>query len=228
MKLCLAQEYCISIREGRVYRLMKQMNLPKMSTAKPPKLKSSAQETGVCTNLLAQQFNQPAPNLVWVCDFTYVRVGARFCYLCVILDLYARKVIACRVGKRIDRFLAIDTLRDAVQLRGVSKGILFHTDRGSQFTSSDFRKEIDSFHMIQSFSAKGHPYDNAVMECFFKYLKKEELNRRHFQSVEQLKQSLVSYIAGFYNPLRPHSHNNGLPPNHMEDRYFANLSCPLY
>ena len=138
---------------------MKQMNLPKMSTAKPPKLKSSAQETGVCTNLLAQQFNQPAPNLVWVCDFTYVRVGARFCYLCVILDLYARKVIACRVGKRIDRFLAIDTLRDAVQLRGVSKGILFHTDRGSQFTSSDFRKEIDSFHMIQSFSAKGHPYD---------------------------------------------------------------------
>lgn len=59
-------------------------------------------------------------------------------------------------------------------------------------------------------------------------LEKEELNRRHFQSVEQLKQSLVSYIAGFYNPLRPHSHNNGLPPNHMEDRYFANLSCPLY
>ena len=154
---------------------MKQMNLPKMSTVKPPKQKPSAEEVGVCTNLLAQQFNQPAPNLVWVCDFTYVRVGTRFFYLCVILDLYARKVIACRVGKRIDRFLAIDTLRDAVRRRGVSKGVMFHTDRGSQFTSSDFRKEIDSLHMIQSFSAKGHPYDNAVMECFFKYLKKEEL-----------------------------------------------------
>ena len=86
-----------------------------MSTAKPPKLKSSAREIGVCTNLLAQQFNQPAPNLVWVCDFTYVRVGARFCYLCVILDLHAKKVIACRVGKRIDRFLTIDTLRNAIR-----------------------------------------------------------------------------------------------------------------
>ena len=166
---------------------MKQMNLPKMSTVKPPKQKSSAEEVGVCTNLLAQQFNQPAPNLIWVCDFTYVRVGTRFFYLCVILDLYARKVIACQVGKR-----------------------------------------IDSLHMVQSFSAKGHPYDNAVMECFFKYLKNEELNRRHFQSMEQLKQSLVSYIAGFYNPIRPHSHNHDLSPNQMEDRYFANFTCPLY
>lgn len=228
MKLCLAQEYCISISEGRVYRLMKEMNLPKMSTVKPPKQKSSLEDPGVCTNLLAQKFNQPAPNLVWVCDFTYVRVGERFCYVCAILDLYSRKVIACRIGKRIDRFLAIDTLRDAVRRRGVSEGVMFHTDRGCQFTSSDFRKEIDALHMVQSFSAKGHPYDNAVMECFFKYLKKEELNRRHFQSVEQLKQSLISYIAGFYNPIRPHSHNHGLSPNQMEDRYFANFTCPLY
>ncbi len=228
MKLCLAREFCISISEGRVYRLMKQMNLPKMSTAKTPKQKSSHEDPGVCANLLAQKLNQSVPNLVWVCDFTYVRVGERFCYICAILDLYSRKVIACRIGKRIDRFLAIDTLRDAVRRRGVSEGVLFHTDRGSQFTSSDFRKEIDSFHMIQSFSAKGYPYDNAVMECFFKYLKKEELNRRHFQSAEQLNQSLVSYIVGFYNPIRPHSHNHGLSPNQMEDRYFANFTCTLY
>ena len=163
-----------------------------------------------------------------MCDFTYVRVGEQFCYICAILDLYSRKVIACRIGKWIDRFLAIDTLRDAVRRRGVSKGIVFHTDRGCQFTSSDFRKEIDTLHIIQSFSVKGHPYDNAVIECFFKYLKKEELNRRHFQSVEQLKQSLISYIAGFDNPIRPHSHNHGLSPNQMEDCYFANFTCPLY
>ena len=149
------------------------------STASPlqlsPKPKVFTQETGICTNLLAQQSNQSAPNLVWVCDFTYVRVETRFFYLCVILDLYARKVIACRVGKRIDRFLSINTLRHAVRRRGVSKGVMFHTDRGSQFTSSNFRKEIDLLHMVQSFSDKGHPHDNAVMECFFKCLKKEEL-----------------------------------------------------
>ena len=163
-----------------------------------------------------KQFDKKAPNLVWVCDFTYVHVGNRFYYICAILDLYARKVIACRVGSKIDRFLAINTLRDAVQYRGVSKGVMFHTDRGSQFTSYDFRKELDKLHMVQSFSAKGHPYDNAVMECFFKYLKKEELDRRSFQTVEQLKQSLLSYIAVFYNPIHPHSHNHGLSPNQAE------------
>lgn len=219
----------MTISEGRVYRLMKEMDLPKMSTVKPPKAaKADKEDVGACQNLLAQQFDQKAPNVVWVSDFTYVKVAGRFFYICAIVDLYARKVIACRVSSKIDRFLAIDTLRDAVRLRGVSKGVLFHTDRGCQFTSADFRKTIDELDMVQSFSAKGHPYDNAVMECFFKYLKKEELNRRSFQSVEQLKLSLVRYISGFYNSVRPHSHNHGLPPNHAENLFFHDFACPLY
>ena len=143
-----------------------------MSTVKPPRAAASKEDACLCQNLLSQRFNQKAPNLVWVCDFTYVKVAGKFHYICAILNLYARKVIACRVGSKIDRFLAIDTLRDAVRLRGVSKGVMFHTDQGSQFTSRDFRMLIDDLGMIQSFSAKGHPYDNAVMECFFKYLKK--------------------------------------------------------
>lgn len=220
LTLCLAQEYCISISEGRGYRLIKQMKLPKMSTVKPPRVAASKENTGVCQNLLSQRFDQKAPNLVWVSDFTYVKVAGKFHYICAILDLYARKVIACRVGSKIDRFLAIDTLRDAVRLRGVSMGVMFHTDQGSQFTSRDFRKVIDELGMIQPFSAKGHPYDNAVMECFFKYLKKEELDRRRFQSVDQLKHSLLSYISGFYNSKRPHSHNLGLPPNLAEFSFF--------
>ena len=75
--------------------------------------------------------------------------------------------------------------------------------------------------MIQSFSAKGHPYDNAVMECFFKYLKKEETNRRNYSSLAELQLSLFKYINGFYNSLRPHSHNNGLSPNQAEAIYFS-------
>lgn len=219
VRICLMRDYCISISEGRVYRLMKEMALPKMSTVKPLKRHNKSTCDGICNNLLAQNFNQQAPNLVWVSDFTYIRVGQRFYYICVILDLFARKVIACRVGSKIDRFLAIDTLRDAVRFRGVSNGVMFHSDRGVQFTSADFRKEIDRLHMVQSFSAKGHPYDNAVMECFFKYLKKEELDRRSFHSVDQLKQSLLSYISGFYNPVRPHSHNHGLSPNQLEAQF---------
>ena len=112
-------------------------------------------------------------------------------------------------------------MQSAVKARKASNGILFHTDRGVQFTSHNFRKLLDSLNIIQSFSAKAHPYDNAVMECFFKYLKKEELNRRSFSSFDQLKLSLVKYIDGFYNPIRPHSHNNGLSPNKMESLFFS-------
>ena len=74
---------------------------------------------------------------------------------------------------------------------------------------------------VQSFSAKGHPYDNAVMECFFKYLKKEETDRNSYHSVRELNLSLFEYINGFYNSVRPHSHNNGLSPNQAELYFFT-------
>ena len=94
MRICLKNEYCINISVGRVYRLMKSMSLPKMSTVKPfiHKFKSVSDEP--CKNILKQEFNQSEPNIVWVCDFTYIRAGGRFYYLCAILDLFSRKVIA--------------------------------------------------------------------------------------------------------------------------------------
>ncbi len=111
----------------------------------------------------------------------------------------------------------MDTVNLAVANRGKSNGIIFHTDRGSQYTSKEFRKHPDNLNMIQSFSAKGHPYDNAVMECFFKYLKKEETNRRSYSSLDELKISLFKYIFGFYNSIRPHSNNGGLSPDDFEN-----------
>lgn len=182
MKICLQNEYCINISVGRVYRLMKSMSLPKMSTQKPYIRKSSSKTDETLKNILHQQFDQREPNLVWVCDFTYIRAGGRFYYLCAILDLFSRKVIAYKLSNKIDAQLAIDTVNLAVANRGKSKDIIFHTDRGSQFTSEQFRKHLDRLNMVQSFSAKGHPYDNAVMECFFKYLKKEEVNRKNYSS----------------------------------------------
>ena len=213
LKLCLLREDRINISDGRVYRLLKSMNLPQMSTKKPFKPAKAKESEGVCVNHLAQQFNPSLPNKVWVCDFTYIKAGGRYYYLCAVMDLFSRKIIAYELSAHIDSALAIRTVNDAVRARGVSNGVLFHTDRGSQFTSHDFRKHLDSLGMIQSFSAKGHPYDNAVMECFFKYLKAEETDRRSYSSFDELKLAVFKYIHGFYNSLRPHSHNNGLPPN---------------
>ena len=173
---------------------MKEMNLPKMSTVKPPKFKYKNIENLTLKNKLSQNFNVPAPNQVWVCDFTYVKVRQRFGYIHAIIDLYARKVIAYNIFNHINTDLAIKTLQSAVKSRQDSNGILFHTDRGVQFTSHNFKKLLDSLNIIQSFSAKTHPYDNAVIECFFKYLKKKELNRHSFSSIHQLNRGLYSDI----------------------------------
>lgn len=202
---------------------MKSMSLPKMSTIKPFKPfvhKSKAASDEHCKNILKQEFDQSEPNVVWVCDFTYIRAARRFYYLCAILDLFSRKVIAYKLSNKIDTQLAIDTLNLAVANRGKSDGIIFHTDRGCRFTAKKFRKHLDNLNMVQSFSEKGHPYDNAVMECFFKFLKKEETDRKSYSSFQELNLSLFEYINGFYNSVRPHSHNNALSPNQTEHVFF--------
>lgn len=195
---------------------MKGMNLPKMSTIKPsyPKHKTASNEH--CPNILKQRFNPSQPNKVWLCDFTYLRAAGRFYYLCVILDLFSRKAIAYKLSPHLNTKLAIETFDSAVANRNISGSLLFHSDRGCQFTAKAFRKHLDELNIVQSFSAKGHPYDNAVMECFFKYLKKEETNRRTYSSFDELKLSIFQYIHGFYNSFRPHSHNNGLSPDQAE------------
>lgn len=188
-----------------------------MSTVKPLKAsKTKGEENGVCINVLSQKFEQAAPNLAWICDFTYIRVGSVFYYLCAIMNLFARKIIAYKISRHLDTKLALDTLDAAVAVRGCSNGIIFHTDRGCQFTSLRFRKHLEMLGMVQSFSKKGHPYDNAVMECFFKFLKRGETNRRSYASLDALEHSLFAYINGFYNSLRPHSSNGGLSPNERE------------
>ena len=111
--------------------------------------------------------------------------------------------------------------RKAYALRGEPEGLMFHSDRGTQYTSFSFRQLLDSLNVVQSFSKKGYPYDNAVMECFFKYLKKEETDRRSFRTLQELRMSLFRYIDGFYNSRRPHGSLSYLTPNQAEDRFFG-------
>jgi putative transposase len=215
----LIVEYGKKVSVGRVYRLMKSMTLPKMSTAKPVSTYAKTEQEDY-KNLLEQKFNPQKPNLVWVSDITYVKVSGRFAYVCVIIDLFSRKVIAYKTSTKIDKQLALDAFTLAYSKRGYPKGVMFHSDRGCQYTAADFRKALDNAEFVQSFSAKGHPYDNAVAESFFKYLKKEELNRKKFHSMKELDLSLFEYIEGFYNKRRPHSANDMLTPNEKEYAYF--------
>jgi putative transposase len=219
IRYILKRDYGIEISIGRVYRLMKSINLPKMSTVKPF-LHSHHDENGDCINHLRQEFSQKSPNLVWVSDITYIKAGGSWCYLCVVIDLFSRKVISWHLSKKPDADLVMVTFRKAYDHRGSPFGLMFHSDRGSQYTAFAFRQLLDSLSVVQSFSKKGYPFDNAVCESFFKYLKKEETNRRTYNTIEQLRLSLFEYIEGFYNLKRPHSSLGYLTPYEFENSYW--------
>ncbi len=153
IKVVLLRDYSINISVGRVYRLMKGMDLPKMSTVKP-RVQKVQDSTATCVNLLQQKFNPPEPNQVWVSDITYIKISGGFAYLCVVMDLFSRKVIAFQVQAKMDAHLVIQTLQQALNKRKPFESLLFHSDRGSQYTSLHFRRFCDDHNVTQSFSKK--------------------------------------------------------------------------
>lgn len=190
-----------------------------MSTAKPA-VHSRHTHNGTCTNHLQQQFRQKAPNLVWVSDITYIKAGGKWYYLCIVMDLFSRKVISWHISAKPDAELVISTFKKAYEKRNAPYGLMFHSDRGTQYTAFSFRQLLDSLNVVQSFSKKGYPFDNACCECFFKYLKKEETNRRTYHSLQQLQLSVFEYIEGYYNSRRPHGTLGMLTPNEAETLYW--------
>lgn len=215
----LERDYGINISVGRVYRLMSSMNLPKMSTDKPRHRKKH-RDNGQCPSHLKQEFNQKAPNLAWASDFTYIKVNGKFCYLCIVMDLYSRKVIGWNLSSKHDADFTMKAFKNAYRGRDIRYGLIFHSDRGSEYTAFAFRQLLDSLSVVQSFSKKGYPFDNACCESFFKYLKKERTNRRTYRTFEELRLDIFDYIEGFYNNRRPHGSLGYLTPNEMEAVYW--------
>lgn len=195
--------YKISL--GRVTRLMDKLNLPKMSTAKPHAPKNTHNNDENLPNILDRCFNADYPNQKWVSDITYIWAENRWYYLCMVMDLYARKIIAYKISNRINQQLVQDTIRLAYRVRGCPQNVIFHSDRGCQYTADKTRILFDEFNMLASYSKKGCPFDNAVAEAFFHFLKKEEVYRRTYASKKQLEKSVFEYISGFYNSRRLHS-----------------------
>ena len=199
---------------------MRTLQLPRMSTDKPY-YNYRHKDSGTCTKHLHQEFNQKAPNIVWASDFTYIKVAGKWYYLCIVMDLFSRKVISWTISGKPDVDLVMTAFQKAYNKRGQPQGLMFHSDRGTQYTAFSFRKLLDSLNIVQSFSKKGYPFDNACCECFFKYIKKEETNRRTYHSVQELHASIFEYIEGFYNSRRPHSSLGMLTPNEKEELFWS-------
>ena len=131
-----------------------------------------------------------------------------------------RLVISWHISSKANVELVITAFKNAYEKRNAPYGLMFHSDRGSQYTAFTFRQLLDSLNVVQSFSKKGYPFDNACCECFFKYLKKEETNRKCYRSLMELQLSVFEYIEGYYNTKRPHGTLNMLTPNEAEALYW--------
>lgn len=149
-------------------------------------------------NLLNRQFHQEKPNQFWVTDITYIPLQGRMLYMCAVLDLCGRAVLAWRIGDDMTSSLVTDTVRDALIQERVAGGLALHSDQGSQYTSKAYFDLSQEYHFSPSMSSPGCPYDNAVMENFFGTLKSECLYRTHYSSRQQVEQLITEYIH-FYN-----------------------------
>lgn len=157
--------------------------------------------------------------MVWLSDITDIKTDAGTCCLCVILDLFARRVIAAHLDTQKSADLVCHTFQDAFTVRGSPQDLLFHSDQGGQYTSYQFRGLLQDYGVTQSFSAPGVPYDNAPMESFFASLKVEEVHRYRYHGISDLTMSLREYID-FYNRKRPHSSIDNQTPAQAEETYY--------
>lgn len=134
--------------------------------------------------------------------------------------IFSRKIISWNISSRPNADLVIQTFQKAYHTRNCHAGLMFHSDRGSQYITFAFRKLLDELNVVQSFSKKAYPFDNACCESFFKYLKKEETNRRNFRTYRDLYHSVFQYIKDFYNSRRPHGSLGYLIPDEMETTFW--------
>ena len=145
------------------------------------------------------------PNQVWVSDITYIRSREGWLYLCIIMDLYSRSIVGWSMEERLTKELVLKSLNMACMRREPQRGIIFHSDRGSQYASKDFRALLAGKGFRASMSGKGNCYDNAHAESFFHTMKVEEVYGDPYRSRQEAMLSLFEYIEVFYNRFRKHS-----------------------
>ena len=170
----------------------------------------------VADNLLNMNFNPIAPNEVWAGDISYLKTAEGWMYLAIVMDLYSRRIVGWHIDKRMTQDLISKALMKAVNLRQPSKGLVFHSDRGSQYTSQYYRKLLKAHHIRASMGDVGSCYDNAVVERFFGSLKHDWILKVHQPTRSFMKQDVTAYIK-YYNLERLHTSNGDMSPINYEN-----------
>ena len=217
----------IKVSQKRVARRMKFLELRSIVIKKYNHAGASkTNDTKEYPNLLEQEFFADKPSQKWVGDITYIYTKETgWTYLAIVMDLFDLKVVGWSYGLNMTDDLVIDAFNKAMINRKLNKDGIFHSDRGSQYTSNDFEKLLEELEIKHSYSKKGYPYDNASMESFNAILKKEEVNVNIYETFNEAKLAIFEFIESWYNNQRIHSTIGYITPNEKYSNYIASLAA---
>ena len=191
---------------NRIGRLMREQGLcGRQKKRYRVQTTDSQHDEPIAPNRLAQAAVPTRPDQLWAADITYVLTSAGWVYVAAILDLYSRRIVGWAVSQNIDTSLVLMALSMALTHRQRPAGLIFHSDRGIQYASADYRRALATAGLTASMSRKANCYDNATMEAFWSTLKLELIYRHEFRDLGQLRPALFDYIEVFYNRQRRHS-----------------------
>lgn len=214
----LRMEHGIRVSVKRVARLMRQARISGLVRKKRGKTTVSVPGVRVADDLVLRNFTAKKPDQVWATDITYLRTWEGWIYLAAVQDLFSRKIVGWAMADHMRTELVTDAVRMAVHRRNPDKGLIHHSDQGSQFVSLKFGQLAGANGIARSMGHVGSAYDNAVAETFFATLKKELIHRRSWPTKTELRSEVFEFIEGFYNRRRRHSYLGWLSPAEFEHR----------
>ena len=213
----------IHCSENRVARVMRGAGIVAVQKRKFRVTTNSKHDYPVWTNVLNRNFVVEKPNAVWVSDITYIWTLEGWLYLAAVLDLFSRGVVGLAMDKTIADTLVTQAMKQAILRRNPAKGLILHSDRGSQYAGNDFKALLTQNEFVGSMSKKGDCWDNAVAESFIHTLKVELIHRMKFRTREEAKIRIFEYVEMYYNRKRAHSTLGFLSPFEYEKRFASAL-----
>jgi len=208
----------VPVNVKRVSRLMSEHDLIAKGAKKKYRYYPNKTQYEERENILGQVFAAHTKNQVWVGDITYIPTRHGFLYLAVFIDVFSRKVTGWAMDTRIKDSLVMSAFYQAIGREHPEKALIVHTDRGSQYTSQRFGALLLRYGCRQSMSRKGNPYDNAIMESFYRTLKRELVQGANYDNPEQARMDIFKYIESYYNTKRIHSALGYLSPVEFESK----------
>jgi len=216
-------EHGIRVGIWRIRRIRKKLGLHCKQKRKFKSTTDSKHTLPIAGNLLGQQFKVYEPNTVWVSDITYVPTDEGWLYLAGHKDLFTGEIVGYAMGERLSRNLVSQSLLQAVATKRPGKGLLHHSDRGSQYCSHEYRNLLIEYGLQASMSGTGNCFDNAPMESFWGTLKQELIHHRHYRTRQEAMEDITEYIEIFYNRQRLQARLGYLSPAAYAQKYYAGL-----